>query len=435
MDLKSKNVAVVGYGLEGKSAAAYALAKGASVTVCDANEKLNTNGLPAQLGELYLDQLSKFDVVFRSPSINPNLLTQAKYITSNTNWFLDNTSALTVGVTGSKGKGTTSTLIHLLAENLGLRSWLAGNVGKAVLDIMDDVKKDDVVVLELSSFQLIDAYVSPEIAVCLMIEPDHMNWHLNMNEYIDAKANITLHQNPDNLFIHHPSNVNVQKIVSKSPAQKIAFGQPPAAHIENDQLVFKGHVLMAIKEVGMIGKHNLENICAALTALESLADIKGIDLKAKLDDITTVIRNFKGLEHRLEFVKTINGVNYYNDTFAVMPDAAIAGLASFDQPIVAIIGGVDKKVELSHLAQALARRAKQVILIGEIADKMSELLDNEDFEAYKIIRGSMSEIVDYAAGVADAGDVVLLSPGSSSFDMFKDYKHRGKLFKEAVNEL
>lgn len=433
MNLNHKKVAVVGFGLEGKAAAKYASENGAQVTVLDLNEhaELNYN---SRFGENYLDQLVDFDLVFRSPSVRPDLLKTAKQTTSNTNVFFEEFGGLTIGVTGSKGKGTTATIIYELLKKLGHSTYLAGNVGTPVLDILNELKDDDLVVLELSSFQLIDSKYSPDIAVCLMIEPDHLNWHPDMSEYIDAKSNITTHQRSNDVFVHHPTNQNVQKIVAKSPAKKISFQHPPAAYVEDQKLIFRSKPIISTDQIAMIGVHNLDNICAALTAIEALSDNIELDLDNNLSVITDFLSEFKGLEHRLEFVRELDGVKYYNDTFAVMPDAAIAGIKTFETPVIAIIGGVDKQVDLKKLAESLVN-TKHVILIGDIADKLANLFNKLNHADFTIVRGGMKDIIAAASDKASPGDTVLLSPGTSSFDMFENYKHRGKLFKEAVNEL
>ncbi len=435
MDFTNKKIAVVGFGVEGQATAAFLKNHGALVTICDEKAQLaETDDYESQFGLNYLDKLNDFDHIFRSPSIRPELLSRYSNITTSTQYFLANCPAVTIGVTGTKGKGTTSTLIVKLLETIGQKAWLGGNIGTPKLSFLDDVDQSDVVVLELSSFQLIDCNVSPDIAVCLMIEPDHLNWHPNMDEYIAAKANITTHQKPEDVFIYHPTNPNVQTIVAKSPADKRPYMQAPSAHVEEAQIYFQGKALMPVSQVGMIGSHNIENICAALTALEAYSASKNIDLDQYKQAIIDCISSFKGLEHRLEFVREINDVKYYNDSFSTMPAAAIAGMKSFSSPVIAIIGGVDKNVTLDGLAAALTD-CKQAILIGEIAPKLEVLLTQRSFNRYQIVDGTMSDIVEAARVKAVSDDIVLLSPGSSSFDMFKSYKDRGEQFKQVVNSL
>jgi UDP-N-acetylmuramoylalanine--D-glutamate ligase len=436
MDFTGKHIAVVGYGVEGKATAEYLKQHGAEVSVRDANSELTIDDrFPSQVGVSYLDDLEGFDLIFRSPSIRPELLSSFDTVTTATQFFLDHCRSVTIGVTGTKGKGTTSTLIMKLLESIGHKAWLGGNIGTPKLSFLDEIEKTDVVVLELSSFQLIDCSVSPDIAVCLMIEPDHLNWHTTMEEYIEAKAHITSHQNENDVFIHHPTNENVQKIVSLSTAgQKVAFMQPQSAHITNGHIMVGDTSLMPVHEVGMIGSHNLENICAALTALYSYAQLADISLTDKLGQITQCIRDFKGLEHRLEFVREHEGVRFFNDSFSVMPAATIAGIAAFSEPVIAIVGGVDKKISYDAMAAALTA-CKFVVIIGEIAPYIQAVFDEKDYTQYVVVNGNMTDIVAEAQKQSEAGDVVLLSPGSSSYDMFTSYKDRGDQFKKVVLSL
>jgi len=435
MDFTNKKIAVVGFGVEGQATAAFLKNHGAIVTICDEKAQLKeANDYKSQFGADYLENLNDLDQIFRSPSIRPELLSQYSTVTTSTQYFLENCPAVTIGVTGTKGKGTTSSLLMKLLETIGQKTWLGGNIGTPKLSFLDDVQKSDVVVLELSSFQLIDCKVSPDIAVCLMIEPDHLNWHPNMEEYIAAKANITTHQKPQDVFIHHPTNQNVQTIVAKSPADKHPYMCLPYAHIENNQLIFQEKTLMPVSEVGMIGAHNLENICAALTALEAIAKHKNINLDQYRQAITDCISNFQGLEHRLEFVREIKGVRYFNDSYSVMPAATIAGIAAFTEQVVAIVGGVDKNISYDAMSKALTK-CKHVIVIGEIAPKIKAVFDKNNYTNYTIIAGPMSDIIEAARQNATDGNIILLSPGTSSYDMFKSYKDRGEQFKQVVNLL
>ena len=435
MDFTNKKIAVVGFGVEGQATAAFLKNHGALVTICDEKAQLaETDDYESQFGLNYLDKLNDFDQIFRSPSVRPELLSRYSNVTTSTQYFLANCPAVTIGVTGTKGKGTTSTLIVKLLETIGQKVWLGGNIGTPKLSFLDNVDQSDVVVLELSSFQLIDCNASPDIAVCLMIEPDHLNWHPNMDEYIGAKANITTHQKPEDVFIYHPTNPNVQTIVAKSPADKRPYMQAPSAHIEEAQIYFQGQALMPVSQVGMIGSHNIENICAALTALEAYSASKNIDLDQYKQAIIDCMHSFKGLEHRLEFVREVDGVSYFNDSYSVMPAATIAGTVAFSQPVIAIVGGVDKKISYDDMADILTN-CKYVVVVGEIASQIKAVFDNKNYTNYTVINGSMSDMVKAAKEHAKAGDVILLSPGSSSYDMFKSYKDRGEQFKQVVNSL
>ena len=433
MDFSGKNVAVVGFGIEGRVTAEWLSAHGAEVTVLDSNESLaGTESYKTKLGKNYLEGIDQFDLVVRAPTVRPELLASAHSVTTATQLFFDKCSSQIIGVTGTKGKGTTSTLIAKLLEAQGVRTWLGGNIGTPMLSFLDDINDNDAVVLELSSFQLMDLDTSPAVAVCLMIVPDHLNWHTDMDEYIAAKANITKYQSSTDDFVHHPTNPNTLQIAQLCPARKTAYMQAPGAYIEDDFLYFRGERLISSGNVGLTGAHNLENICAALTCFDIFTTKNSIEID--VEKASETIRDFKGLPNRLEFVRTVNDVSYYNDSYSVNPSATSAAVAAFDSPVIAIVGGVDKGVRLTELTSNLTA-CKHVVLIGEIANKLESMFDDLEYSQYSHARGSIQDIVAEANSRTSAGDVVLLSPGTSSFDMFENYTDRGQKFRDAVQAL
>ena len=432
MDYTDNKIAIVGYGVEGRAAADYLSKHGAQISILDGNESTLTDKRYRFIaGRDYLENLADYDLVVRSPSIRPELLKTAKRVTSSTQIFFDNCLGNIIGVTGTKGKGTTSSLSAKLLESQGVKVWLGGNIGVPMLSFLDNVQPGDVAILELSSFQLCDLEARPEIAVCLMIEPDHMNWHKDMAEYVTAKANITKNQRQSDVLIYHPTNQNTAKVVKNSQAIKIpAINQN--VQIQNDDLVFRSVKLMPVNEVGLIGVHNLENITSALNVLNKYCSKH--DLEIDLEAVVEVLREFIGLPNRLEFVRKFNGVRYINDSYSSTPSAAIAGIKAVGEPVIAIIGGVDKGVDLDKLAESLTE-IKHVVLIGQTAEILRTKLLALGSTDFVVVDGEMEQIINTCQNLSEPGDTILMSPGSSSFDMFLNFTDRGNQFRVVVNNL
>lgn len=374
-----------------------------------------------------------FDIVFRHTSVPPSDVMDAKKVMTATQIFFDECKAPIIGVTGTKGKGTTSTLIANMLEAAGKKAWLVGNVGLPALSVLSQIQQDEnsVVVYEMSSFQLWDLRKSPETAVVLLIEPDHLDVHTNFDEYVDAKKNIARFQKEDDLITFHPTNQYSQQIADTSLAKnKKRYLTPEGAYVKESMISIEDVTICGVNEVALPGKHNLQNICAAITATWKYTQ----DVEA----MKKAIIEFHGLEHRLEKVKTISGVTFYNDSFSSAPAAAIAAVKSFERPEIVILGGYDKGGDYSSLAQALARQQniKQVLLIGQNKSKIAAELDQSGFSKYMIIETTDFEsIIKAAYKMAEDGDIVLLSPASASFGMFKNFYERGSQFKKIVNTL
>lgn len=422
-------VAVAGYGVEGTSAAKYWQAAGYDVTVCDQNPQLVVPaGVAARLGENYLSGLDQFDLVVRTQSIRPDKLVGAKQITSTTKEFFARCPAPIIGVTGSKGKGTTATLISKLLAAGGHKVWLAGNIGSSPLDFLNEIQRDDYVVLELSSFQLMDLDQSPQVAVCLMIVPEHMNWHPTMEEYLAAKANIFNHQAGDDLAVYNKTSPYSLQLGEQSPARHRPYNDPEGAYVKADYIWYKDQQIMPVSQIGLIGPHNQQNVCAAITAVWDLVPVR--------EDLMKTIRDFKGLEHRIELVREVAGVRYYDDSFSTTPETTIAAVKSFKEAKVLILGGSSKDSNYDDMATAVAGgNVAKAILIGETALIIQAALDKAGFKNYLAGPNQMTEIVKLAHDNAPAGGVVLLSPGCASFGLFKNYKDRGEQFKAAVASL
>ena len=407
-----------------------------------------------------IDNLSGFDLIVRGPAVHPRQIRSDTPVTSLTDIFIkESPSKNVVGVTGTKGKGTTSALVAKMLEAQlsthstdaqgrsegtrratsssqgGKKIWLGGNIGKPLLDNLKEIKPEDWIVLEMSAGQLITFTGRIHVGVCLMVVPEHMDWHTDMEEYTNAKANLFKHQSPEDIAIYFAGNETSVRVAGQSPGKKVPYYQKPGAYVRDDGMIVIGDDETEVvhkSEIKLLGEHNLQNICAALTTVSEInpEPVEWID-KAK-----AVLHSFSGLEHRLELVREFEGVKYYDDSFGTTPETAIVALAAFDQPKVVILGGHGKGIPFDELAdKVVAGNVRHAVLIGDTAPKLEELLKEQDFTDYSLGPRTMPEIVDVAKHRAQPGDVVLLSTGCASFGLFHDYKDRGNQFKKAVNAL
>lgn len=439
-------VALIGFAVENKSVYRHFAAKGIKPVVCDQNTEIEIpEGSESQLGSNYLDNLDRFDIIVRSVGIHPSVIldnnpgTESK-ITTAINLFFEECKTPIIGVTGTKGKGTTSTLIHRILEAAGKRSLLAGNIGVPALDVLNEAASADFVVLELSSFQLYDVKYSPQIAVCLMVVPEHLNWHSDFNDYKASKSNLFRYQYSDSVAIFNALNDSSTSIAAASPASKKLTYAVPAANesvpsvytvrVEGNSILCRDQVIMDTNEVKLLGRHNLENVCAAIAATW---DITNGDIEA----IRSAVSNFSGLEFRLQRIRELDGVQYINDSFSTTPETSIAAIKSFTEPKILIVGGSDKGIPFDDLAdEIVANNIKKVLAIGDQGQVIAELLSQKGYHDFELEGlNSMEAIVNKARAAASPGDVVLLSAGAASFGMFKDYKDRGKQFTDAVLSL
>jgi UDP-N-acetylmuramoylalanine--D-glutamate ligase len=431
-------VAILGYTDQGKSAYIYWKKQGHEVAICDSRPDIAVpEGVSTQLGEGFLRHLDRFDLVVRgAPTIHPRDIVAANSpdilakVTSNTDEFMRVCPTKNIiGVTGTKGKGTTSSLIAKMLEAAGKRVHLGGNIGIPPLDMLrGNIQPDDWVVLELANFQLIDIKHSPRIGVCLMIAPEHLNWHKGMPEYIAAKSQLFAHQTLRDTAIYYADNETSHHIASASPGAKIPYYANPGAYIEDNHIVIDNQQICRVDQLKLLGQFNWQNACAAVTAVWQVVQ----DPIA----IKSVLTTFGGLEHRLEFVREVEGVSYYDDSFGTTPETAIVAIESFKQPKVIILGGSDKGASFDELAKAVVgHNVRQVVVIGDTAPRIAKALKDQGFDA--VIPGgvTMPEIVKTAAEAAKSGDVVLLSTASASFGLFANYKDRGEQFKLAVGAL
>lgn len=432
------NVALVGFEVEGRAAYAYWSKLGAHITICDQDAtKQVPAGAASQLGLDYLKNLDRFDLVWRTAGINPRIILESNpgiedKITTTMNEFLRVCPTKhVIGITGTKGKGTTSTLIARILEAAGETVFLGGNIGLSPLEFLPKLDASSWVVLEMSSFQLSDLKRSPTISVCLMVVPEHLNWHADMDDYILAKAQLFEHQSPSDTAIYYAKNDISRRIAAYSPALKIPYSVEPGAHLEGNTIVVAGQHICDTSELKLLGEHNWQNVCAAITVVWQITQ--------NVEAIRSVLTTFAGLPHRLEFVREVNGVTYYNDSFAATPDAAIAAMDAIRKPKVIILGGFDRGLPLEHLATAAADHhddIRRIIAIGASNKRLVEELEKVGFSNYSLEDAkTMTDVVAAANTFAQKGDAVLLSPGFSSFDMFKNFAERGDQFRSIVEKL
>ncbi|HVX57840.1 MAG TPA: UDP-N-acetylmuramoyl-L-alanine--D-glutamate ligase [Candidatus Saccharimonadales bacterium] len=432
-------IAILGYDVEGRASFDYFAAQdGHELTVCDRNPAVQVpEGVPSMLGEGYLDDLDRFDLLVRTPGLPPEAILEknpgvANKVTSLINEFLKVCPTRNViGVTGTKGKGTTSALIARMLQAAGKDVRLGGNIGVPPLQFLPELTAESWVVLELSSFQLVDLRASPHIGVCLMVVPEHLDWHPAMDHYAAAKSRLFAAQETGDVAIYFADNEESRRIAAAGHGRKLPYFAPPGACISDGTVVIEDETICRTDELRLLGKHNWQNVCAAVTAAWQVVQ----DVAA----LRSVLTSFSGLAHRLELVRELHGVRYYDDSFGTAPETAMVAIEAFEQPVIAILGGRSKGIPFDALAKFVAQRpnVKQVITIGETGPEIAALLRRRGFDRNRMREGgnTMDQIVRTAQELAEPGDVVLLSPACTSFDMFQNYKERGERFTEAVRAL
>ncbi|MCX6728065.1 MAG: UDP-N-acetylmuramoyl-L-alanine--D-glutamate ligase [Candidatus Saccharibacteria bacterium] len=439
-------IAILGYDRQGRSAYDY-WGPGNEITICDRNpETVIPEGAESHLGEAYLDDLDDFHLIIRTPGLHPKQIVEAnnerilRKVTTVTEEFFRVCPAPIIGVTGTKGKGTTSSLIAAILEQAGKTVHLGGNIGIAPLDMLKDgIKSDDWVVLELANFQLIDLGVSPTIAVCLMVVPEHLDWHTDMAEYIGAKQQLFRNQGPKDRAIFNRLSDFSGEVVEVSSAFKISYEVPPVgqipgdkngAYVLGDDIYMDDEKVCKTSDVALLGRHNLENVCAAIAAIWDV-----IDNDASV--IVEAVKKFKGLPHRLDLVREVNNVKYYDDSFGTTPETAIVAIESIAGKKVLILGGSEKKSDYSELEGIIAKSdVHTLITIGVTGSRIASEAVAAGFNGEVLDGGTtMQSIVATASRVARPGDSVLLSTACASFGMFKDYIERGEQFKAEVAKL
>ena len=455
---KDKKVTVMGLGLfgGGVGAAKFLVSQGADVMVTDLKsaEELSAslkllNGLPVKfrLGKHSEEDFADADMLVVNPAVpdDSSFLQIAcdnnVHIDSELNIFFRFVPAPVIGITGSNGKSTTTSLLGEMLKEAGIKTWVGGNIGVSLLEHLDEIRSDDVVVLEISSFQLellSGIEMSPHISIVTNIAPNHLDRHKTMENYIDSKKTIIHYQTEDDYTILNYDDPALREWEGECKSHILWFSATKelehGAFLKDNEIIInhnsKRNVIPCPTQTNIKGIHNRQNIMAASYA--------AIAMHADAGSIKNAIAGFTGLEHRLEYVNTINEVQYYNDSKATTPEAAIAGIKAFDSPTILIAGGYNKKVSLSQFARECTKNTKYVILVGETANNIQELIQSvkdEKAEPEVYVATSLDESVRKAYEIAEDGDVVLLSPACASYGMFTNYEERGKKFKELVYRL
>ena len=453
-NVKGKRIAIIGLGVSNIPLIDYLYNLQAKVTVFDEREienidediieKIKSYNFDLVTGRNALHFLRGFNIIFRSPSCLPTTLQlvseqkRGAIVTSEIEMLLNTCPCKVIGVTGSDGKTTTTSLIYEILKKGGYNCHLGGNIGIPLFTKVKDFKEDDIVVLELSSFQLMGMEISPDIAVVTNVSPNHLDKHKSYEEYIDAKKNIFAFQDENGKVVLNYDNDITRKFADDADGKVVFFSRKDKltdgviydnGYIKKCKDGVREHII-DVKDIHLRGMHNYENVCAAIAATSEL-----VDTKTQVE----AVKSFKGVEHRLEFVRELDGVKWYNDSIGTSPSRTIAGLNSFDQKIVLIAGGYDKNLDYTPLAKPIIQKVSKLILMGKTGPKIHSVIleatknDKKVFPVYRCI--SLEQCVERARQIAKPGEIVLFSPASASFDMFRNFEERGNKFKECVNSL
>lgn len=439
---KDDALAILGYGLEGQAMALYLHKHDfTNLTICDERESLED--LPehasVKLGPNAFQGLSVFKKIFRSPGIPftrpefQSLHASQGELSSMTQYFFEHCPCPIIGVSGTKGKGTTSSLIYQILKNAGRHVFLGGNIGEPPVNFLDDLRPDSFVVLELSSFQLEDLSKSPHLSVVLNITRDHLDVHPTVNDYQRAKESLVKFQSPEDIAIINGDYAGSKAFAKLGEGKKYFYSRESNgedAYVEGEDIMVLDERIASKKDVALRGQHNLENVLPAILAAKLL--------EVPNETIVETLRDFQGLEHRLEFVTEKNGVKFFNDSFSTTPETSMAAIRSFHEPIYLIAGGSEKNSDYREWAEACiaSPNLKMILLMGLTAARMEDALQNAlDDHPQKhlidIVRiQNLEASMDFLKAQALPGEVILLSPACASFDQFQNYKERGKRFKE-----
>ena len=448
--LRGQQVTVIGIGVSNRPLLKLLIGAGAQVTARDKKTAEQLGDIAAQLqawgvrlvlGEDYMESIEG-DVVFRTPGLRPDhpgLLAAAEkgaVITSEMEVFFDVCPCPVIAVTGSDGKTTTTSVIAEMLRAAGKTVWLGGNIGTPLLDKAGKMQPEDAVVLELSSFQLMTLKKSPKVAVITNLSPNHLDWHRDFEEYVEAKCNLFRHQSENDVLVLNYDNEVSRPLAENAPGtvrffSKNSLPQVGGVWLKNGEMLDNGEKIMDIAQIRIPGMHNVENYMAACAALKGIVD-HSIMVK--------VAKEFAGVEHRLELVRERNGVKWYNDSIASSPSRTLAGLKCFPaDKIILIAGGYDKHIPFDELGCTLPTAVKTVLLCGATADKIEAAVkaapDYAEGKPALVRFDKLDDVIAWAAEKAVAGDIVLFSPACASFDQFPNFAARGRYFKEKVNQL
>ena len=452
--IRFRKIAIIGLGVSNLPLMEYLYEKKANVTVFDQRDidsiskdimdKITTYGFSFHFGEDALKNLRGFNVIFRSPSCLPTrkeLVDEAKngaIITTEVELLMKMCPCKIVGVTGSDGKTTTTSLINAILKKAGYNTFLGGNIGTPLFTKLPDMKPEDMLVLELSSFQLMGMEISPDIAVITNITPNHLNIHKDYEEYIEAKKNIFKYQDEQGILVLNYDNEITRNCENEANGKVIFFSSKNKldnGYIVDEDVIkecedkIRKHILN-VEDVILRGNHNYQNIATAIAATSSLVD---------MDIAVEAIKEFKPVEHRIEFIRELDGVKWYNDSASSSPSRTLSGINAFKEEIILISGGYDKNLDYTPLAKPIIEKVKSLILIGQTSGKIFDAvkleLEKENKELDIHMCESLEETIKLAKKVAKSGQVVLFSPASASFDMFKNFADRGNQFKELVKKI
>ena len=454
--VKGKYVAIMGMGVSNTPLIKYLMDLDANITVFDkkSEEELDKSlieeyaiqGVKFSLGENYLKNLVGYDIIFRSPSMRPDIpelekeLDRGAILTSEIEMLIDLCPGKIIGITGSDGKTTTTTLIYKMLEAAGYHCYLGGNIGIPLFAKIDEMRSEDIIVLELSSFQLMTLKKSPQIAVVTNVSPNHLDIHKSYEEYIEAKKNIFKYQDKDGIVVLNYDNDITRDFSLEAKGEVRYF----STRVKLDDGVILDNNMIKISEdkirkqiinvddILLLGAHNIENACTAIAAVKDLV---------KPEDIVSVLTTFKGVEHRNEFVRLLNGVKWYNDSIGSSPTRTIAGLVSFKNKVILIAGGYDKHLDYTDMGRYIVDHVKTLVLLGQTKEKIKTATLQEierrggNIDLPIIECTSLEEAVKKADEIAREGDTVFFSPASASFDMFKNFEERGNKYKELVHSI
>ena len=443
--LKNQKIAVLGLGVSNRPLVRLLLEFGCHVTGCDRTprEKLDPEvleleqlGCKLHVGENYLEGVQA-DVVFRTPGMHPAnpaiaaLAAGGAQVTSEMEVFFEVCPCHLIGVTGSDGKTTTTTLISEMLKASGKRVWLGGNIGTPLLPLVRQMAPEDYAVVELSSFQLMDMRRSPHIGVITNLAPNHLDVHKDMQEYVDAKKNIFRFQSQEDILILNGDNPITARLSGKGQTKFFSRqGKDAFVRVENGMIFRRGEPVLATADILLPGQHNVENYMTAIAAVDGLVPD---------EVICQVAKTFGGVEHRIELVRIKDGVRFYNDSIASSPTRTIAGLRSFPEKVILIAGGYDKHIPYDVLGPEICRHVKKLFLGGATGPKIRDAVlacPEYDPKTLPIVDcGEFASAVRAAAASAQPGDVVLMSPASAAFDQFKNFMVRGDFYKKMVREL
>lgn len=447
--IKGKKVGVLGIGVSNIPLINFLLELGAEVTAFDKKDETQlgdigknfiNKGVRLSLGEDYLSRLKGFDVIFKTPGMRIDLpeLVSAKnegaHITSEMEEFVKYCPAKIYGITGSDGKTTTTTIVSKLLIEEGFKTWVGGNIGSPLFSNIEEITTKDRVVLELSSFQLMTMKEKIDKVIVTNITPNHLDMHKGMDEYVDAKKNIFKYQEKEDLLVLNIDNEITKSFIGEAKGHVKTFSSKEelkdGAYLKDGYLYIKDKKIINKDEIVIKGTHNIENYLAAFLVTED---------EVSIESMINVARNFKGVAHRCELIREVEGVKYYNDSIASSPTRTLAGLKAFDEKVILIAGGYDKHIPFEPLAQEGHEYIKELILLGATKYKIKEVFDkikeDKGIDIPVNIVESLEEAVKKAKDIAKDGDIVTLSPACASFDMFTNFEIRGNKFRDIVNSI